>query len=149
MGKSYKLVVTETDVTGAVGSISDLMELGAEAREIVDNAPEGLNQTQRIQTFEETASNLEYLDEPDVPECVADLPVKYSMSVSKRRGESRAVRCSNATTALEAAIGVVEEFIESCTEEQSEQREEAETFRDALREIVDTAESCEFPGMFG
>lgn len=146
---SYKRQLVETDIAGAVGSISDLMDLGAEAREIVDNAPEGLNQTERIQTFEETASNLEYLDEPDVPEFLSELPVKYTIMVSKRRGESRAVRCNNATTALDAAIDVVEEFIESCTEEQSEQRDEAETFRDALREIVDTAESCEFPGMFG
>lgn len=146
---SYKRQLVETDVAGAAGSISDLTDLGAEAREIVDNAPEGLNQTQRIQTFEETASNLEYLDEPDVPEFLSELPVKYTIMVSKRRGESRAVRCENATAALEAAIEVTEEFMESCAEEQSEQREEAETFRDALREIVDTAQSCEFPGMFG
>ena len=55
---SYKYV----NCTGTVSSIEDafaeLQSLGEEAREIVDNAPEGLNQTDRINTFEDTASTL-------------------------------------------------------------------------------------------
>lgn len=46
---------------------TELAELRDEVREVVDNAPEGLSETQRIQTLGETADRLdEFVDsEPD------------------------------------------------------------------------------------
>jgi hypothetical protein len=78
----------------------DLADLGEECREVVDNAPEGLNQTQRIQTLDETASELENLQEPEVPAELAELSVKYLPG----RVRSRATRCWAATEILEKCV---------------------------------------------
>lgn len=148
--------------TGTVSSISDafseLTSLGEEAREIVDNAPEGLNQTDRIQTFEATADALENLTEPDVPACIADLPVTYFESVPtrKRQGTSRATRCSNAIGIISAVRDVADEWVNEHVGEDGEPKEGFEDDVEAViqfvsecEEMESEAEGCEFPGMFG
>jgi hypothetical protein len=123
-----------------------LEELASECREIVDNASEGLAQTQRIQTLEQTASSLENLSEPSVPEKFVEIQVKYDWA-TKSRGVSRAVRCSNAVSALQAVVGACEERLENKSE--NGDLEEIETLRDECQGAIDEAEGCEFPGMYG
>lgn len=148
---SYKNRSTDSTVSAISDAISDLTSLGEECREIVDNASENLQQTSRIQTFDETASALEGLSEPDVPECVAELPITYSEQISTRkgRGESRAVRCANSVAVLQAAQEAVAMWLEDETNEEHAERDEVEQLANDIEEIIGEAEGCEFPGMYG
>lgn len=151
MSRSYKHV----PCTGTVSSISDafsaLTELGDECRELVDNASENLQQTQRIQTFDETASTLEGLSEPTVPDCVEDLPISYSESVParKRMNTSRAVRCGNAVSVLQGAASALEEWLDDEANAEHDERDDVEELKNELENAISDAEGCEFPGMFG
>lgn len=111
MSRSYKYVPQKGTVSSVSDAYSELVSLGEECREIVDNAAEGLDQTQRIQTLDETAGELENLSEPDVPEHVADLEIGYSDSVPTRKGRSpsRATRRDNAVAILQGAISALEQ----------------------------------------
>lgn len=155
---AYKIVSRETTVSAAVlDAISELEGLRDECQEIVDNASDGLRETQRIQTLEETANTLDgALQDLDVPTAVEGLTVKYSEQVNKdkRSGPSRAVRCANAVSMLEAAISAVEEKLEEYdSDEESEEvkveKEELELLRDDIQQMADEVSGCEFPGMFG
>lgn len=157
---SYKNQTTETNVSSVEDAISQLEELGSECREIVDNASENLQQTSRIQTFEETASTLEGISAPDIPDCVADLTMTVTTQVSTRkgRGESRAVRRDNELAVLSAARDAVDEWINTRTGEiedeggsvdDNEDVQAAVEFVGELENIISDVESCEFPGMYG
>lgn len=151
MSKSYKMSTCTGTVSSVCDAYSALEELGSECREVADNASEGLSQTQRIQTFDETAGVLENLSEPDVPECVQDLAINYSEEVprSKRRAPSRAVRCANAASVLTAAAEALEEWLDDEANAEHEDRDEVESLRDQLQNDAGEVEGCEFPGMYG
>ena len=157
---SYKSVTAETNVSAVEDAISNLEELGNECREIVDNASDGLKETSRIQTFDETAGTLEGISAPDIPECVADLSmtVTTQQSTRKGRGESRAVRCANEVAVLSAARDAVDEWINTRTGEIEDEGGDVDADEDVqaavefvgeLENIISDAESCEFPGMYG
>lgn len=154
---SYKNRSTDSTVSAISDAISDLTSLGDECREIVDNASENLQQTSRIQTFDETAGTLEGISEPDVPECVAELPITYSEQISTRkgRGESRAVRCQNSLAVIQAAREAVDEWINTRTEELGDKVDDDEDVQAAvefvgeLENLESDIEGCEFPGMYG
>jgi len=136
---------------------SALSWLAEEARDIVDNAPEGINQTARIHAFESTMYTLESLDEPDVPSAVADLLASWCEVQPRgaRKPLSRSDRCSNAIVALAAAKSVAEEWLadhephESDDEEEQEERDDVEMLVNVLSDAISEAEGVEFPGMFG
>jgi hypothetical protein len=140
--------------TGTVASVEDaysaLEELGSECREIVDNASEGLSQTQRIQTLSGTADALENLQCSDIPKCVRDLDISYSEGTNrnKRRGCSRAMRAQNAANVLEAAADACEAWLDEEADAHDD-RDEVQALIDELREHADAATSAEFPGMYG
>lgn len=114
---AYKMQQSEATIADAVSNaFSDLSSLAEECREIVDNAPPGLDQSQRIQTFDETAGQLESLNEPDVPEKFGDEKVTYVEQINKRRGPSRAVRCSNAVARLQAVVDHCGDWLEKFEE---------------------------------
>jgi hypothetical protein len=130
------------------GGYAELESLQQECQEIVDNATEGLSQTQRIQTLEETASALYNADSPpDVPEFLQDVEVTYTEDQRKSKSHSRATRCSEACATLSAAIEGIQNWLD--TNEDSEDRDEAEQLLSDIQELADNAEGCEFPGMFG
>ena len=147
---AYKTLMRDATVGDCVGAaFGELEELASEMREWYDNLSEGLQQTDKAQTIESTAGTLENYSEPDVPECVAALPVKYAEMVNKdkRRGPSRDVRCQNAVAMLTAAKEAVDEWL-------ADRRHDADGYDDAnqlssdLDEAVGEAEGCEFPGMY-
>lgn len=148
---SYKNVNTESNVSAIDDACSSLEELGGECREIVDNASENLQQTSRIQTFEETAGTLEGISAPDVPEVIAELPITYSEQISTRkgRGESRAVRCSNAVSVLQAAEAAAQEWYDDEANAEHADRDDVDNFITEIQNIIGDAEGCEFPGMYG
>lgn len=164
MAKNSRFITSDWCVADAVSSaLSEIQTLAEECREIVDNAGDGgLSQTSRIQTFDQTASDLESCEEPDVPECVSELRFQASLEKEPKRGLSRARRCGNAVVLLQGAMEAVETFIAEKEDEQStreaqdnsedtlqEQIDETTQFKDELESIIGYAEGAEFPGMFG
>lgn len=148
---AYKIVSHNTTVSAALlDAISELETLQEECQDIVDNASEGLSETQRIQTLGETADALCSLGVDEPPSSLGERGVSYGESVNKdkRKGASRSVRRDNAVAMLSAAKDEAEEFLESLPDEH-EDRDEVQTFIDQIGEVIDTAEGCEFPGMFG
>jgi ABC-type transporter Mla subunit MlaD len=143
--------------------MSELQSLRDEVREVADNASgTALENTQRIQTLSETADTLDsYVDdEPDAPAFLADLPTKYTTTHNARkgRGDSRATRHDNAINALRAAADEVASWLEDVEgntegkteEEREEMKDAAETYKDAIEEVVDNLDGAvEYPGMFG
>jgi hypothetical protein len=122
-------------------AFADLEDLAAQCRERVDNASEGLQATQRIQTFETSADELENLDMPAVPDALLKMPVKYSLP--KRRYMSRAARASDDTAILEGCVQALESIPDD-----ADGHADAQTLISELRSAIDTVEMCEFPGMY-
>jgi hypothetical protein len=56
-----------------VDQIRALNELGDELQDWYDNSPEGLRNSDKMQVVLEAASNLSYLDEPEIPNWLEDL----------------------------------------------------------------------------
>jgi hypothetical protein len=140
--RKVKLAEHSTEITDAIGcALGELQELTSEIREIVDNASERLQGTQRIQTLGSSASELENLDKPEVPAALSKIPVKYSLP--KRRYSSREARARDAATILEACAQALEGITD---------REDCRTGAQALivdlRCAIESIESCEFPGMY-
>jgi hypothetical protein len=121
-------------------AFTDLADLGEECRAVVDNAPPGIDQTQRIQTFEATTDELDNLQEPTVPAELAELPVKYLPG----RVTSRASRCYAATEILEKCMEALATIPEG-----DERRAAASELSSELEGAIDVRDTCEFPGMFG
>lgn len=165
MGKHSKFKTEDYCIADAVsGGFSELEELASECREMFDNASEGLQQTQRLQTFDETASTLEGLSEPNVPEYVGELRFQVRLEIPNRprRGLSRATRCANAVALLQGALEAVQERIsqwesdrdeEGASEvqvaENQEHIDEAQELANELESAISNAEGAEFPGMYG
>lgn len=143
---AYKMVTCSNSVRSLIADgVSQLEELASECREMVDNASEGLAETQRIQTFGETADALEGISEPDMPDeldTVLDTVVAFSESVPTRkgRGTSRSVQRDNAVSMLSAAVEALQDV---------DDNEAADELATEVQNIIDEAEGCEFPGMYG
>lgn len=143
MSSRYKTTQYTSDLQSLISdAYGELQSLRDEAQEIVDNVPDSLRQTERIQTFESTVSNLDGCDsEPDVPKGLGDVPVTYSEQ-TKRGPASRAVRCGNAVSMITAAVDMLKGHAR-CKED------EVEELCGTLEEMASNADSCEWPGMFG
>lgn len=150
MGKHSKFKTEDYCVADAVsGGYSELEELASECREMFDNASEGLQQTQRLQTFEQTADTLEGLSEPDVPECVGELRFQVRLEIPNRprRGLSRATRCANATALLQGALDAMQAWLEENSEH--DDASDVEDQCNGIENDISEAEGAEFPGMYG
>lgn len=154
--------VTTTLADAIEDGYSRLSSLKDEVQEIVDNAPEALQDSDRIQTLEQTCSSLDGVDStPDVPLGVADMTVKYTEDQRKSRSHSRASQCAEACDVLRAAVEAMDEWIEDADDrkdgkmspaeqqEQDEELEEVKSLRDEVQDMLDNAEGCEWPGMYG
>ena len=115
---AYKSVAQRGSMSSIDDAFNALTELGDDVQSIVDNAPEGLNQSERIQTLEETASTIQGFDLPDVPESLTDEEFTYSESVPTRKGRqpSRAVQASNAAAVFRAAAERAQEVLDNSRE---------------------------------
>ena len=127
-------------------AFEELSELGSEYREIVDNAPGNLAESELNQTRAATADILEELQEPGVPAALADIEVIYTTTLPARKGRplSRASRAANAFGILTACTEVLEAIPET------DARHDAAG--ELLAELSNATEAemmCEFPGMFG
>ena len=102
--------------------------------------PRNLSQTDRIQTFSDTADALVGLREPEVPAALAEIQVKYN-TMSRR--PSRATRHSTALDIINVCIEAL-----AVIEESDARHDEARALRDELESASAEAEQCEFPGMY-
>lgn len=138
---------------------SVIEDLAGEAREIVDGASNtGLENTQRIQTFSETADTLEDLSIPDLPDVFDEVEVVRLPTISNATG--RAHRMGEALSDMQLACDEVEKWLEdkkqsgeAATEDEDEKEEldesEIESAIKDIRDAVNAAEGVEFPGMYG
>lgn len=132
---------------------SELLCLCEEADEIVQNAPESLFETDRIQTFSSTVDALSDADsEPDVPECVAELPITYYVDQRKSKSTSRATRCGEACDLLDRAVGELDDWLSrenSEDDDGEEARASVVSLRDEVQNMIDNAQGTDWPGMYG
>jgi hypothetical protein len=135
-------------------AVGDLEGLRDEAQEIVDNA-QGTNfeSTSRIATLEDTASNLDSIAVPDVPDYLASLPVHYTQDQRKSRPTGRATRCNDASYRLVCCVEVLQAWVDAPDIEEKDGKaqatDEAQSIIEEVQEIIDAADNCEWPGMFG
>lgn len=159
----HKSVTVHGNMGQLADAISELQSLAEEAREICDNMPENLHSTPRYEAFDATAEALESIDEPDIPGCLDGMGVFFAELVpARRRPLSRVSRRDNAVFILEGCKLAAEDFldeqkeIEEVWDEETQgefephaELEDVEYFISALTDIIDWANDCEFPGMFG
>jgi hypothetical protein len=144
--RKVKLVEHERTLADAIDiAFSDLSDLAGECRDVVDSASisEGLQQTYRIQTLEQSADELENIEAPDIEDVIATLPVNYAFPKRKRGHLSRAARAADASTILEACVSALNSNIDEVN------RTAAQELIADLENAIKTVESCEFPGMYG
>lgn len=113
--KKFERFKTET---GTVGSFisngwGEITGLGEEFREIVDNAPDALKESEVNTQRDETASAVEGLNEPSVESSILDeLECSTQIDMGKtyrgRQSQSRACRASNAAGYFRAAAEAVQ-----------------------------------------
>jgi hypothetical protein len=149
MTRRAKYTEHSGSIADAISSThGDIQSLAEEVREIVDNASgTNLEQTQRIQTFSETADTLENLDELSAPDWMDHQTVQWRVETKPRR-TGRAARCDAALDPMRVAKERLEELSgdETLTEEQ---RSEAQELSDEMDSYISDAEGAEFPGMYG
>jgi hypothetical protein len=139
--KRKKSKLEEIDLGDAINTaFEELAELAGECREVVDSAPAGISETQRIQTLDETASVLEELEGPIVPDELAGIRVSFPTRKARSRAARRDVALSNIETCMDALSEI---------DESDPRRKAASDLCDELSGAVSLAENCEFPGMFG
>lgn len=163
MTRKLKTQERSAPLTDAVAeAISLLTELGEECRDVADNAPEATQSSARIEALAASGDALADIEEPDAPDAVdTSTVVSWTDALPSRpsRPLSRAARCANAVQALSAAVAGCDEQLDAlehtststpaAADEIAGRHDAIEEYRDALQQIVDDAEDCEFPGMFG
>lgn len=151
MSKSYRAVTVEQPMSSAVeGAINDLMELAQELRSWSDNMQESnLRESEKAQLVSEAADTLEQIEEVDIPECLDELKVSYTIMrhVNKKYPGSREVRCSNAAAALSAAASAIASWLEN--HDEHEDRDEVDTLQEQLDKWGSECEGLTIPGMYG
>lgn len=146
--RKEKYLQREGSVSSVADAFSDLEGLKEELEEWFGNMPESFQNGSKGEQLQSAIDILESLQEPNVPDEVADLSIQWPESLGRsRKGPSRSTRCSNACNVIESAKSAVESWIEE--QEESADTDAAETFVGELDELISEASSVEFPGMFG
>jgi ParB-like nuclease domain len=138
--KSKVVEETTTFAEAIMTAFGEFAELASECREVVDNAPSGISETQRIQTLDETANALEDLEAPEIPDELA----KIKVSFSTHRARSRADRRDAALDIIRACGTALEDL-----DEKHPSHAETCRLKEELENAASGAECCEFPGMYG
>ena len=146
---------TYTASSLATDAYAAIEELAGEAREVADNMESGnLGQTQRCQTFQETADVLEGIEAPELPSVFEEIEIVRLPCLSHRTG--RSYRLGEAVSDLSMVADEVESWLDEKRDEaktggddETIDLSEVETTMDQLREDAGNAENVEFPDMFG
>ena len=119
-----------------VDLFSKLHDLAGDCRDQVDNAPEGIDQSPRIETLDTTAGILEELRAPDVPTELAELKVVLPKHCKPRTRSDRryvAVNIIAATMTALMAIG-----------EDDPRHQKSRALCGELQDVSEDIEECEF-----
>jgi hypothetical protein len=170
---NYRPHQESVTIASALGIFyGDVEGLSEEIREVCENMPESLQNGDRYQTLDATATELEDVTsrQEDLPDWAEKLIGEEKVAVNvmylggKRKGrESRAMRASNAAAYADAVISTLRDWADANAEKMDEdakegiagpeemltQIDEAREFADQLEEYKDQVEGCEFPSMFG
>lgn len=166
--EEIRFLVNKQHTTTVGDLISDAFgvfeELAGEMDDWYSNMPESLQCGDKASTIQETASTLQNLSEPDVPQNIADIEVVFIPSVDCN---SRSDRRDEAVLMLQNVVDEISSltFDETETEEKKEgeeKKEEAEEvdadqieecdvddLTSSLEEAIGEAEGVEFPLMYG
>ena len=148
---------------GISQAFSEIEELGSSMREWFDNCNENLQQSDKMQTVEQTADTLEGLSEPDLPDWLTPEQsdegprfdhVEANITPLAYSRRSRATRCSDTASLLQNIVdrlNEIEEEEEAKKEKDKNQDkiDEIGSLRDELENAISELEGCEFPGMYG
>lgn len=144
MARKAKLFVYDGTVEGAISDAwNTLEELASEMREAFDNTPESLQNSGAGEARGIAADALENLSEPDVPEGFGDIAIKFEYRPFKT---SRAGRRDEAVNLLDHVVNALNELE---FEDDSEKTQERDDFVSEVEDLKDSADSVEFPGMYG
>lgn len=145
---------------------SELTALCEELQEWYDNLPENFQNGTKGDQLQTAIDALSNADQTDVCDSMANSAdeddeatkgyvggLRFTFSASTKKRQSRADRCSEATSLMRAAIECVEEAIGEAFDDEkddpyTETRDEIESNIDELTNIIDEAEGVEFPGMY-
>jgi hypothetical protein len=150
-GPLHEIVDRKPEATGAsnpgngvtlkdavASAFNVLGELASECREAVENAPQ---ETQRIQTLDDTASILENLDTPDISDELAEIAVSLPKHHKPR---SRSDRRDTACDTLGACMDALDTINANDPRQQ-----QARILFNTLEDTSSEALGCEFPGWRG
>lgn len=154
MATRRKQVQVNTTVADAVSTAFGVVtELAEEMREAYDNTPESLQGSGVGEARGEAADALEYIEEPQIPEALAHIPVSFcALPLSNRA--SRADRMSDGMRYAQEAIDVLQGIIDEHLKEESDTfgeltAIEIEEVMEQIQGMVDDADGVSFPGMYG
>ena len=157
---------TIDDLIGDANGI--IQELAEEMRSWHDNMPEGLQNGDKGQEVDQAASDLESIDEIEVPESLTDVKLVH---LPPRTGGSRGDRLAEATSMLEAVMEWLEgddvqqhlldkgETAESASKSDAVEgedhdnatyysRDDVEALEEGIENAMGYAEGVSFPGMY-
>jgi len=153
----YKISI-EDMVNNARGTVE---ELASELREWHDNLPESLQNGDKGSTLEDSASTLENLDIPELPDWATDTDHTNAITTvffPSLEWDSRAARASGASEELRAAAERLREEAEKlekpegCDVEENKKRaergDELSNLADEYESAADEISGVEFPGMY-
>ncbi len=154
----YKISVEDL-VGNAKGTIE---ELASELRDWHDNLPESLQEGDKGSTLEDSASTLEGMDIPDLPDwAITETGHPKAITtvfLPQLRCESRADRASEASEELRAAAERLREEAEKlekpegcdveANKERAEHGDELSNLADEYESAADEIDGVEFPGMY-
>jgi N6-adenosine-specific RNA methylase IME4 len=145
--KACKVLYHAGDLESALAvAFVQITSVAGECREIVDSAPEGLSESERIQVLGATAETLAQVEQPQVIAALADVDVIYTTTLPKRKDRSvpRATRMLDAMGILVACMDALDKITDRDTRHVAARDLHADLDRIKLE-----AEGCEFPGMYG
>lgn len=167
MTTKLKICSTEITVADAVANgLSDLETLRDELQEWYDNLPESFQNGSKGDTLQEAIDALSEVDCLPAPDCIGmnhddeSEPgeiggTRFTYVAYRKRKMSRSLRRDEATAQLRGALDAMRDELEKAGNDEGQPdsylktRDEIEAFCDELENLIDSAESVEFPGMYG
>lgn len=166
MAKKNATVSAPTCISDAIGlAYGEIEDLASTMRDWYDNCSENLQQSDKMQTVDSTASDLEGESEPSLPDWLGW--VRFYLHQHNRTGKqqmrlSRPARRDDAVWFLQQIVDFLVELEEMPQVEyedgsgvkhtvkiDEEQKEEISGLRDELENTISNVEAVEFPGMYG
>lgn len=140
--------IVQTTIGDAISDgCSVLEELGGEMENWYDSIPENLQNGDKASAVQECQEAMQEAgDAPNVPDSIAGF--QATVYVSNKKRQSRSDRRNEAVAYLQAAADALREIAEDDKISES-LRDEAGELADEVQQRIDSAESVEFPGMFG